>query len=86
MKLNKLAWMVFQQGKTSEQLKEAARGKAARFLFWSAAALGLLLLDWRWAVLPAILAAVNGAQGLDASKLAPELEALENLLRKTSRG
>lgn len=84
MKINKSAWSAFQCGTTSEQLKEAAQDKADYFLFWLAVALGALcFLSWEWALAPVLLAAVNGAQSFDASKLAPEIEVLENLLRNT---
>lgn len=85
MKINKSAWSAFQSGATSRQLKNAAKDKADYFLLWLLVSLGLLaLLSWEWAVAPALLAALNGAQSFDASKLAPEMEALENLLGKTA--
>ena len=87
MRINRSAWSAFQHGTTSRQLKEAARHKADNFLFGLAIASAVLfLLPWKWALVPALLAALNGAQSFDASKLAPEIEALENMLRKTSRG
>jgi len=85
MKINKSAWSAFQSGATSRQLKEAAKDKADYFLFWLAVTLGVLcLLPWQWAMGPALLAALNGARSFDASKLAPEIEILENLLGTTS--
>ena len=85
MKINKSAWSAFQSGTTSRQLKEAAQDKAGNFLFWLVVTGGALcLLPVEWAVGPAVLAVLNGIQSFDASKLAPEIEVLENLLRRTS--
>lgn len=87
MKINRSAWSAFQSGATSDQLKETARDKADKVLFWLALLAGaLFLLPWEWALAPALMAAINAVQSLDACKLAPEIEALENLLRKTSSG
>lgn len=85
MRLRKYAWSTFQSGTTSRQLKEAARDKADLFLFWLFVSIGVLsFLPWEWALVPALLAALNGAQSFDASKLAPEIEALEHILGKTT--
>lgn len=87
MRIRRSAWSAFQSGTTSEQLKEAAKDKADSFALWLIVSLGVLfLLPWEWALAPILLAALNGAQSFDASKLAPEIEALEDMLRKTSNG
>lgn len=87
MKINRSAWSAFQSGTTSRQLKTAAKAKADHFLLWLAISLGLwAALSWAWALAPAIMAALSGAQSFDARKLIPEMEALENLIgRNTSR-
>ncbi|HJW23697.1 MAG TPA: hypothetical protein VJ576_02270 [Rhodocyclaceae bacterium] len=85
MKIQRSAWSAFKSGATSRQLKEAAHDKAGNFLFWLVLTVAALcLLPVEWAVGPAVLAVLNGIQSFDASKLAPDIEVLENLLRRTS--
>lgn len=87
MRKRRAAWSALKSGRTSRKLKKTAMDKVDYSLLWLIGSLAIFFNStWEWALPAAILAVINGVQGVGAFRLAAEVEMLENMMRKLSIG